>query len=102
MPTLPADIRFRRGDGDKKYKATWTDAVSGRTRTVQFGARGYEHYRDSVPRAKGGGLWSKWDHLDRARRANYRARHAGMRCADGKRCIDKKYSPAWFSYHFLW
>jgi hypothetical protein len=41
-------------------------------------------------------------HHDKQRRSNYRKRHAGIILKDGTRAIDKKWSPAWFSYHFTW
>ena len=71
-------------------------------RKVPFGDRRYEHYKDSVPVSLGGGKWSKKDHLDTSRRRNYRTRHAAVKLKNGKRSIDTKYSPAWFSYHLLW
>lgn len=101
-PKLPKGIRFYKGDGDHKYKAVFTDPSTEKNRTVQFGHRDYEHYKDWVPKAKGGQLWAHKNHGDRERRRSYRARHGALQCADGKLCISKKYSPAWFSYHFLW
>jgi hypothetical protein len=94
---LPKGIRFIRGPG--KYKYT---AILPNGKRVNFGHRDYQHYKDSVPRHLGGKLWSHKDHGNAVRRENYRKRHGGMRCKDGKRCIDVKYSPAWFSYHYLW
>lgn len=91
------NIRFTKGPGVKKYTAHLPDG-----RKVHFGHRDYQHFRDAVPRGQGGGLWSHKDHGDTKRRANYRKRHAGVRTADGRRAIDVKYSPAWFSYHMLW
>lgn len=83
--------------GNKKYTAI----VPGHGR-VSFGDRRYEHFRDRVPRSRGGGKWSSKDHRDKARRASYRARHGALRCGDGRLCVKKPYSAAWFSYHFLW
>lgn len=96
-PTLPKGTRFTYGPGNKKYTAI---LPSGKK--VSFGHRDYEHYKDSVPKSLGGGLWTKKNHLDKQRRANYRTRHGGLRCKDGTQCITKKYTPAWFSYYFLW
>jgi hypothetical protein len=99
MVTLKKGITFEKGSpaSGKKYIAILPDG-----KRVPFGARGYQHYKDSVPKRLGGGKWSSKDHLDKDRRKNYRSRHAGMRNKDGRRSIDVKYSPAWFSYHFLW
>ena len=92
-----AGVQFVRGSGNHKYTAI---LPSGKR--VSFGHRDYEHYKDSVPKSKGGGLWSHKDHRDPVRRSGYRRRHGGMRCKDGKKCITVKYSPAWFSYYYLW
>lgn len=97
LAKLPKGIKFVKGPGFKKYTAILPDG-----RRVHFGDRRYEHFKDSVPKRLGGGIWSKKDHGDPQRRKNYRTRHGGMRCKDGTRCINHKYSPAWFSYYFLW
>lgn len=83
--------------GYKKYTAILKDG-----KRVSFGDRRYEQYKDSVPVSMGGGKWKKKDHKDKDRRKNYRARHGALVCKDGKKCISKKYSPAWFSYYYLW
>ncbi len=41
-------------------------------------------------------------HKNKKRRQNYRSRHAGIRLKNGSRAIDKKWSPAWLSYHVTW
>lgn len=97
MPQLPRGIRFVKGNGNKKYTAILPNG-----KKVHFGHTAYEHYKDSVPRNLGGGIWSHKDHMNKDRRRNYRKRHGGMSCKDGRRCIDVRYSPAWFSYHYLW
>ena len=84
-------IRFEKGAGNFKYTAILPDG-----RRVSFGDRRYQHYKDRI------GLWKALDHNDRKRRANYRKRHAAIRTNDGRRAIDIKYSPAWFSYRYLW
>lgn len=96
-PLLPKGIKFRKGPGKKKYTALMPGG-----RKVHFGNRDYEHYKDVVPKSLGGQLWSHKNHLDQARRANYRKRHGGITCKDGTKCISHRYSPAWFSYYFLW
>lgn len=77
--------------GFKKYTAILPDGSR-----VSFGDRRYEQYRDVVPRAQGGGKWSHLDHLDEARRDNYRRRHG----ATGYHLIP--FTPAWFSFNLLW
>lgn len=91
-PKLPSGIRFIvPSGGTKKYTAILPDG-----KRVSFGDRRYEQYRDSVPTALGGGRWRDHDHNDATRRKSYRSRHA----AQGH--YKRKYSPAWFSYYFLW
>jgi len=102
MPRLPKGTEFtvpRRGT--KKYTAAIPQR-GGTVKRVSFGHRGYEHYRDQVPKQMGGGRWARRDHNDKERRRRYRARHGGMKCKDGRACVTKRYSPAWFSWHFLW
>lgn len=97
MPRLPAGTQFIQGSGNHKYTAIMPDG-----KRVSFGHRSYQHYKDSVPASMGGGLWSSLDHKDLSRRASYRARHGALRCKNGKTCISVMYSPAWFSYYYLW
>jgi len=103
LPSLAPGVRFERGPGRYKYTAIVPskDARGGEKR-VHFGHKDYEQYRDRVPKARGGGLWSHKDHRDVQRRANYRRRHEGVRTKDGSRAYEVPYSPSWFSYHFLW
>jgi hypothetical protein len=65
---------------------------NGRVKTVQFGAKGYAQYRDATPLK----LYTRLDHGDSARRAQYRARHG----AQGYH--KTPFTPAWFSWHYLW
>lgn len=96
-PALPRGTRFVPGPGRYKYTAV---LPSGKR--VHFGHRQYQHYRDAVPRSMGGGRYARLNHVDKARRRNYRARHAGVRTKSGRRAYTVRYSPSWFSYHFLW
>lgn len=89
--------KFVKGPYPKKYTAVMKDG-----RLVHFGDRRYQHYKDSVPKRMGGGLWSHKDHNNRDRRDNYRKRHAGMRTASNRPAYRVKYSPSWFSYYYLW
>lgn len=100
-PALPKGITFHvPPTGTKKYTATFSSG--GTIRRVSFGHRDYEHFRDAVPASLGGQRWKHKNHLDPARRKNYRQRHGALMCSDGRPCIAKRYSPAWFSYYFLW
>lgn len=98
---LPKGTRFVvPTTGHKKYVAHVP--INGVVRRVPFGDNRYEHYRDSVPTALGGGKWSHRDHLDPRRRRNYRSRHGASTNAQGEPYVSQPYSAAWFSYHFLW
>lgn len=56
-------------------------------RIVRFGALGYDDYLT---------------HKNKARRADYRRRHAGIFDSSGHPAYLRKYSPAWASYYILW
>lgn len=86
-------IGFRRSKNKrKKYDAILFDTATGKTKYVGFGSRIplMQQYKDST----GLGLYSYLDHLDKDRRRSYRARHYKTHL--------KKYSPSYFSWHFLW
>ncbi len=85
--------------GPTVYKYT---AVLKSGKRVNFGRRGYEHFKDSVPKDMGGGRWNHKDHGDKARRTNYRARHGGVLTKNGQPAYKVKLSPSWFSYYYLW
>lgn len=82
---------WERGPGNKKYKVTLY-ANNNKWKTVTFGDKRYEQYYDATPLQ----LYASQNHFDEKRRANYRARHG----AQGYQNV--KYSPAWFSWNFLW
>lgn len=97
MKSLPKVAKFEKGRGKYKYTAIMKDG-----KRVSFGHKDYQHFKDSVPKSMGGGLWSHKDHGDKKRRANYRKRHAGVLNKEGKPAYKIKYTPAWFSYYYLW
>ncbi len=68
----------------KKYRVILSDGTHR-----DFGARGYDQYRDSSPL----GLYKSQDHLDAERRRRYYARHN----KDGP-----KFSADWLSKKYLW
>lgn len=77
----------------KKYCAHLSNG-----RKVCFGERSMQQYKDSVPRSLGGGKYSSKNHLDKARRDRYRARHGGI---PGKPHLIKN-TPAYLSWKYLW
>jgi len=97
MNNLTEVIKFTRGPGKYKYTAY---LKSGKK--VNFGDSNYQHYKDSVPRSLGGGLWSHKNHLDPERRRLYRLRHGGIVTKSGESACKIKYSACWFSYNYLW
>jgi len=90
-------IEWHPGTNAKKYKVIIYSNMKNYydkkpSKTVQFGAKGYQQYKDQTPLK----LYSSGDHLDEKRRHNYRTRH-------GAQGYQKNiYSPAWFSWHYLW
>ncbi len=77
---------------DKKYMV-----LTPSKRWIHFGAKGYKHYKD-----KALGLYSSLDHLDKARRDRYRARHEKILLKDGTPAYKNKEQPAYYSYNYLW
>ena len=98
-PVLPKGLSFQVASvkSNKKYIAVLPNG-----QRIKFGSRGYEHYEDSVPKELGGGKWSSKNHGDKERRKNYRARHRGILNKEGIPSYKIRYTPAWFSYYFLW
>lgn len=97
LPPVPKGTKFIKGSGRYKYSALLPNG-----KRVNFGHRDYQHYRDRVPKNKGGKLWTHLNHNDRERMENYRSRHRGVKTKDGTPAYKKKYSASWFSYHYLW
>jgi len=92
-------------NGNKKYKAiidkkVWNkehpnDKVD-KDKVIYFGAKGYQQYEDKF------GYYSDKNHYDEKRRQNYQNRHGKIKRKDGTLAYKYKYSPAWFSYNYLW
>jgi hypothetical protein len=82
---------------NKKYRVDITKD-SEDIRTVDFGDTRYQHYKDTTPLK----LYSDLDHKDTTRRDNYRKRHSQIKLKDGRLSYKVKFTPAWFSYNYLW
>ena len=82
-------LRFSKGSGDKKYRVIIFDNKDKKIKTVQFGNKKYQHYRDDTPLK----LYKKLDHLDKDRRDLYYKRH---------KINYPKYSADYFSKKYLW
>jgi hypothetical protein len=94
-------IKWERGTGTKKYKVTIKG--NGKTRTLQFGAKAFEHFKDSTPLK----LYKNKDHGDSKRRQNYFTRHSNEK-TKAKALFKEmkqsggKYTPKILSHKFLW
>ena len=85
-------IKFQKSNAkNKKYSAILKNKDTGRTIAINFGDTRYQQYKDST----GLGLYSHLDHIDKERRSRYRSRHK-VHLKPGY------YSPAYFSYRYLW
>ena len=91
MDTNYEFIKFRKSNKpEKKYTAVLKNKSTGREKNVHFGSSKYEHYKDST----GLGKWSHKDHNDANRRKRFRQRF--------NRLKNKKWTPAFFSWNYLW
>ena len=68
----------------------------GKKRTVHFGARSMEHFRDKT------GIWKSKDHGDATRRKSFRARMSGIIKKDGTKAVSDPFSPAYHALRILW
>jgi len=80
-------LEWLRGTGNKKYKVIIRD--KDKKKTVQFGDKRYQQYQDKTPLK----LYTNKNHMDKKRRASYRARHNYEK---------PKYSAGWFALKYLW
>lgn len=81
--------KWYKGTGYKKYKVELYEK-GDKIKTVQFGDKRYEHYKDSTPLK----LYTHLNHLDKERRKRYKIRHEKDRHV--------KYTAGWFADKFLW
>lgn len=65
-------------------------------RVIHFGDTKMEQYRDRTK------IWSRLDHNDPKRRANYLARSAGIKDGAGRLTKDNPLSPNYHSRRVLW
>lgn len=68
----------------------------GKKRTVHFGARSMEHFKDKT------GIWKSKDHGDSVRRKSFRARMSGIIKKDGTKAVSDPFSPAYHALRILW
>ena len=68
----------------------------GKKRTIHFGDRKMEHFKDKS------GIWKSKDHGDKERRKNYLSRSAGIKNKEGKLTKDDPFSPNYHARKILW
>jgi len=82
----------------KKYKAVIYNDEGKKVKTLQFGSKGYEQYRDNTPLK----LYSNLDHNDIRRKMNYRKRHSKILTKNGKPAYKDPLQASYYSFNFLW
>lgn len=93
MTRIIDGIEFRKSTRDgKKYMARKV----GTKKWVHFGQRGAPQFHDRI------GEYSDSDHHNSLRRKRYRDRHKAILTSSGKPAYRIKYSPAYYSYYYLW
>jgi len=86
-------IRFEKSTRpSKKYQAVLVHKGTNKIKKVHFGSKIHQQYNDKT----GVGLYTHLNHYDLKRRNNYRKRAS----AKGYHLI--KFSPAYYSYNYLW
>lgn len=85
---------FKSTRPDKKLMVEVTS--KGKTKTVHFGDRNMEHYKDKSK------IWSSKDHLDKDRRKNYLSRSGGIKDKSGNLTKNDIFSPNYHSRRVLW
>lgn len=83
----------------KKYRAI-VASPGARPRAVDFGATGYEQFRDSTKLR----IYENKNHGDKARRRNYFLRHSGVptKAAALAKERGKRVTAKYLSHKFLW
>lgn len=68
----------------------------GKKKTVHFGARNMEHFKDKT------GIFKSKDHGDKDRRKNFLTRSAGIKNKAGGLTKDDPFSPNYHARRVLW
>ena len=68
----------------------------GKKRTIHFGDRKMEHFKDKT------GIWKSKNHGDTQRRKNYLSRSGGIKNKEGKLTKDDVFSPNYHARRILW
>ena len=70
--------------------------VKVNNRTIHFGARNMNHFKDKT------GIWKSKDTNDPERRKSFRARMSGVKKKDGSKAVSDPNSPAYHALRVLW
>ena len=95
-------VSVTRGPKYKKYTAKIKSDKTGAVRTIHFGDKRYEQYKDSAI-----GLYTRKNHGDKTRRRNYFNRHSGVSNKKEAMLLEaKKSGSKWtaklLSHEYLW
>ena len=96
-------VEFKRGPGKKKYTAIVRRNKTGKKRTIHFGHKDYQQFKDSTPL----GYYSYKNHGTKKRKDAYYSRHSGTKKKGAaiKKEFNKsrgKYTPKLLSHIYLW
>ena len=96
-------LSFKRGPNNKKYTATIKNLASKKLRSIHFGDKNYEQFKDRTKH----GLYTHKNHGDKKRQENYYYRHSKER--NRKKAIKKEimksngyYNAKILSHKYLW
>lgn len=96
-------IKFEKGPGPKKYKVYLKNKLTKKIRTLTFGAKGYQQFRDRTPLH----LYKKHNHGSRKRMKRYYQRHSGVKTRTAgikkeRSSNNGYYTPKLLSHIYLW
>ena len=89
-------VKIGRYEYQKSTRITKKLMTTVNGKTVHFGDRNSDHFRDKT------GIWKSRDHLDKERRKNYLSRSAGIKNKSGKLTKDDPMSPNYHARRILW
>ena len=96
-------VKFKRGPGKTKYTAIVRNNKTGKKRSINFGHKDYQQFKDSTPL----GYYSYKNHGTKKRKNAYYSRHSGTKKKGNaiKKEFRKsrgKYTPKLLSHIYLW
>ena len=96
-------IKFEKGKQKKKYKAYLKNKQTKKVRTLSFGHKDYQQYKDRTTLK----LYEHLNHGDLKRLRNYYSRHSGVKTRKAGIIKEKKknndyYTPKLLSHIYLW